>query len=165
MNCRRRRCKVEPPPSPIHRFARRNSSRIAPPGIDRNRARSGAVRRLHPADRKRLFLQPQRCVGPRNPSKLVRLRRMFIDRSARTAAEPIAEEHTMNELASAPRRPLHELRFMSLFNDGRGLAFPCDAAGHVDLDGLSERSRENYFYARTFIGREFFLPSIRSVEH
>ena len=90
---------------------------------------------------------------------------MFIHRLACTAAEPIAEEHTMNALASAPRRPLHELRFISLFNEGRGLAFPCDAAGHVDLDGLSERAREDYFYARTFIGREFFLPSIRPVKH
>ena len=86
-------------------------------------------------------------------------------RLARTAAEPIAEERTMNALASSPQRPLHELRFMSLFNDGRGLTFPCDAAGHVDLDGLSERARQNYFYARTFIGREYFLPSIRPVEH
>lgn len=67
----------------------------------------------------------------------------------------------MNALASAPRRPLHELRFMSLFNEGRGLTFPCDAGGQVDLDGLSERARQNYFYARTFIGREFFLPSIQ----
>ena len=86
-------------------------------------------------------------------------------RLARTAAEPIAEERTMNALASSPQRPLHELRFMSLFNDGRGLTFPCDAAGHVDLDGLSEQARQNYFYARTFIGREFFQPSIRPVEH
>jgi len=67
----------------------------------------------------------------------------------------------MNAPTFALRLPLHELRFVSLFNGGRGLAFPCDAAGHVDLDGLSERARQNYFYARTFIGREFFLPSIR----
>ena len=49
--------------------------------------------------------------------------------------------------------------------DGRGLTFPCDATGHVDLDRLSERARQNYFYARAFIGREFFLPSIRALEH
>ena len=71
----------------------------------------------------------------------------------------------MNVLASALEHPLHELRFMSLFNDGRGLTFPCDSAGHVDLDELSERARQNYFYARTFIGREFFLPSIRHLGH
>ena len=71
----------------------------------------------------------------------------------------------MNALAPPQRHSLHELRFMSLFDDGRGLVFPCDATGHVDLDRLSERARQNYFYARTFIGREFFLPSIRALEH
>ena len=41
-----------------------------------------------------------------------------------------------------------ELRFDSLFQEGRALAFPCDAHGRVDLDGLSERARSNYFFAR-----------------
>lgn len=59
-----------------------------------------------------------------------------------------------------------ELRFQSLFNEGRALAFPCDAAGHVDLDALSERARSNYYYARTVIGREFALPAVqRSTLH
>ena len=53
-----------------------------------------------------------------------------------------------------------ELRFVSLFNEGRGLAFPCDAAGQVDLDALSERARSNYFYARTVVGREFACPAV-----
>lgn len=54
----------------------------------------------------------------------------------------------------------HELRFQSLFNEGRGLAFPCDPQGHVALDALSERARVNYFYARHSIGREFALPAV-----
>jgi len=54
-----------------------------------------------------------------------------------------------------------ELRFQSLFNDGRALAFPCDAAGHVAIDALSERARNNYFYARTVIGRDFATPAVR----
>jgi hypothetical protein len=54
-----------------------------------------------------------------------------------------------------------ELRFQSLFNDGRALAFPCDAAGHVALDALSERARNNYFYARTVVGRDFATPAVR----
>jgi hypothetical protein len=59
-----------------------------------------------------------------------------------------------------------ELRFQSLFNEGRGLAFPCDAAGHVELDALSERARTNYFYARTVIGREFACPAVQpAVRH
>lgn len=50
--------------------------------------------------------------------------------------------------------PLFEVRFMSLFMQGRGLAFPCDAQGQVDLDGLSERARNNYLFARAMVGRE-----------
>jgi len=53
-----------------------------------------------------------------------------------------------------------EIRFQSLFNEGRGLAFPCDAEGHVALDALSERARNNYFYARTVVGREYALPRV-----
>jgi hypothetical protein len=53
-----------------------------------------------------------------------------------------------------------ELRFQSLFDEGRGLAFECDAAGRVSIDSLSERARTNYFYARTVIGREFAMPRV-----
>lgn len=53
-----------------------------------------------------------------------------------------------------------ELRFRSLFDDGRGLAFPCDAMGRVDLDALSERARRNYFFARSVIGRDFATPAV-----
>jgi hypothetical protein len=52
----------------------------------------------------------------------------------------------------------YELRFAGLFNAGRGLAFPCDASGSVDIDSLSDPARTNYFYARTVIGREFHAP-------
>jgi hypothetical protein len=54
----------------------------------------------------------------------------------------------------------YELRFRSLFEDGRALAFPCDAHGHVDLDAMSPRARLNYLYARAVIGREYFLPDV-----
>ena len=57
--------------------------------------------------------------------------------------------------------PAHcDLRFQSLFDAGRSYAFPCDAAGCVDLDSLSDRSRENYLYARTMIGREVSYPVV-----
>jgi len=56
----------------------------------------------------------------------------------------------------------YELRFRSLFDEGRGYAFPCDVEGHVDIDTLSERARLNYFYARTVIGREFTLPAVQA---
>jgi len=53
-----------------------------------------------------------------------------------------------------------ELRFRSLSDPARVVAFPCDAAGRVDLDALSETARANYFYARTVIGREFAMPAV-----
>lgn len=54
-----------------------------------------------------------------------------------------------------------ELRFRSLFDEGRALSFPCDAQGHVDLDTLSPRALNNYFYARAVVGREYFLPDVQ----
>ncbi len=57
--------------------------------------------------------------------------------------------------------PCFELRFQSLFSEGRALAFPCDGGGHVELDRLSERARTNYFYARAVVGREFAVPVVR----
>lgn len=54
----------------------------------------------------------------------------------------------------------YELRFQSLFQPGRGLCFPCDAQGRVDLDALSERARENYLYARAVVGREYAVPLV-----
>jgi hypothetical protein len=53
-----------------------------------------------------------------------------------------------------------ELRFQSLFDPGRGLCFPCDAQGRVDLDALSDRARQNYLYARAVVGREFAVPRV-----
>lgn len=60
--------------------------------------------------------------------------------------------------ASAPSQ--FQLRFQSLFDSGRGYAFPCDRQGHVDLDCLSERARANYFHARAMVGRELALPAV-----
>jgi hypothetical protein len=54
----------------------------------------------------------------------------------------------------------YELRFVSLFEGGRGYAFPCDAQGHVDIADLSERGRCNYLFARAIKGREFSAPVV-----
>ena len=54
-----------------------------------------------------------------------------------------------------------ELRFQSLFDSGRGFAFPCDPKGSVDLDQLSDRARNNYLYARAMVGRELAVPAVR----
>lgn len=53
-----------------------------------------------------------------------------------------------------------EIRFESLFNSGRGLSFPCDHAGRVDIDALTERGRSNYFFARAMLGREYATPRV-----
>jgi hypothetical protein len=53
-----------------------------------------------------------------------------------------------------------EVRFASLFVEGRALAFPCDARGRVDLDQLPRRARDNYLYARALVGRDYSSPQI-----
>jgi hypothetical protein len=62
-------------------------------------------------------------------------------------------------LPSADERH-YELRYMGLFNSGRGYAFPCNEAGQVDIDRLSAKGRLNYFYARVVVGTELSMPSI-----
>ena len=56
-----------------------------------------------------------------------------------------------------------ELRFRSLFDSGRALAFECDAQGRIDLDRLSEKARERYLYARALVGRDFATPVVTPV--
>jgi hypothetical protein len=68
---------------------------------------------------------------------------------------------TIDRQTTSATRQAHELRFASLFDEGRGLAFPCDADGRVDLDALGERARRNYFFARGLVGRDFAYPSVR----
>jgi hypothetical protein len=52
------------------------------------------------------------------------------------------------------------LCFRSLFQRGRGYAFPCDGAGRVNLDDLSDAARNNYLYARAMVGRELSAPAV-----
>lgn len=68
-------------------------------------------------------------------------------------------------LQAVPSAANYQLRFQSLFHQGRAMAFPCDAQGHVDLDTLSEAARENYFYARAVIGREYAVPAVVRLYH
>jgi len=53
-----------------------------------------------------------------------------------------------------------ELRFDALFDGRRGFAFPCTAAGHVNMDALSDRALNNYLYARAMMGREVAWPNV-----
>lgn len=54
-----------------------------------------------------------------------------------------------------------ELRFDDLVVAGRGYAFPCDASGHVDLDALGDRARDDYLFARALRGRRTSMPVVR----
>ena len=57
----------------------------------------------------------------------------------------------------------YELRFQSLYQQGRGWSFPCNAQGEVDLDHLGERARNNYFFARALMGRDYAFPLVQLV--
>jgi hypothetical protein len=63
------------------------------------------------------------------------------------------------ERANAPT-VLHELYFASLYQPGRGVVVPCDEAGNVDLDSLSDRLRTTYLGARAMVGREYLHPTV-----
>ena len=54
----------------------------------------------------------------------------------------------------------YEIRFQSLYQEGRALCFPCDEEGLVEIDRLSERARDNYLYARAVVGREYAYPRV-----
>lgn len=68
-----------------------------------------------------------------------------------------------NEILSPRQGTAFELRFRSLFDEGRALAFPCDPQGRVDVETLSDRARDNYQYARAMAGREFATPRVQQV--
>ena len=57
----------------------------------------------------------------------------------------------------------YQLRFEPLFQVGREYAFPCDCAGHVDMNSLSRRILNDYLYARACVGHDFHLPAVRRV--
>jgi hypothetical protein len=61
------------------------------------------------------------------------------------------------------QKDLYELRFAGLSSGRRGYTFPCDEAGRVDIDELTDRDRTNYFYARTVIGKELSAPTVTPV--
>jgi hypothetical protein len=59
----------------------------------------------------------------------------------------------------------YQLRFEPLFRGGRQYAFPCDRAGHVDMNSLSRRALNDYLYARAVVGHEFYLPVTQRAAH
>ena len=57
----------------------------------------------------------------------------------------------------------HALHFASLFHPGRGVSIPCDEAGKVDLDQLTERMKIAYLGARAMMGRDYAYPTVMRV--
>jgi hypothetical protein len=69
----------------------------------------------------------------------------------------------MNAHDALDARGSFQLRFRSLFHEGRGLAFDCDPDGRIELDRLSDRARQSYLYARALVGRDFAQPEVTAV--
>lgn len=67
----------------------------------------------------------------------------------------------MSNSDSIHRTAEFEVLFESLFDAGRGFAFPCDFDGRVDFDAVGERARNNYLFARAMVGRDFAMPVVR----
>jgi hypothetical protein len=61
---------------------------------------------------------------------------------------------------SAGGEPAHQLRFVSLFDPGRGVSVPCDAHGAVNMNDLTERLKNAYLGARALVGREYAFPTV-----
>jgi hypothetical protein len=72
------------------------------------------------------------------------------------------QEQIMDVITSI-RVARYELRFQSLHRQGSGWAFPCNAQGEVDLDRMGERARNNYFFARALMGREYAFPCVQVI--
>lgn len=79
--------------------------------------------------------------------------------------DPREKEVFMNSYATSPLPGAAEcsylLRFASLHDRGRGIAVPCDCAGTVDIDSLTERLRNAYFGARAMVGRDYGIPTVQ----
>lgn len=60
----------------------------------------------------------------------------------------------------SPEQRRYELRFQALSSAGQARTFPCDAAGRVDMDALSDTEREDYLYARIVVGYELCMPAV-----
>jgi hypothetical protein len=56
-----------------------------------------------------------------------------------------------------------QLSFRSLFNSGRGFAFPCNERGDVDMCHMTDRARNNYLFARAMVGRDLSPPAVEMV--
>jgi hypothetical protein len=73
-----------------------------------------------------------------------------------------SQHHTVN--AAHGTSLGRELRFRSLSESMQSVAFPCDAAGCVNLDALGERERNVYLFARALMGFQYAFPVIGPID-
>jgi len=66
-----------------------------------------------------------------------------------------------NACRAARPEATHLLHFEPLAVGDAGLDIPCDPQGRVGLDALGDKLRNDYFFARTLIGRLFAAPTVR----
>ena len=57
-----------------------------------------------------------------------------------------------------------QIRFEPLVAGATASVFSCDAQGQVELDAMEDRARNDYFFARALIGRDFARPVLVRVE-
>ncbi len=64
---------------------------------------------------------------------------------------------------AASPAPCFRLTYAPLHGGGPSYAFPCDAAGEVAVEQMSDRAQLNYARVRSLVGREFFSPVVSPV--
>jgi len=57
-----------------------------------------------------------------------------------------------------------ELRFLPRFGGQRRLVFPCNAAGNVEIDKLSEHERIDYLFARALRSRDYSFEIVTALD-
>ncbi len=91
-------------------------------------------------------------------------KRAYVDANGRTMTEKRSESCDGVTGATTTAVPHHALRFQSLYNLGRGFAFPCDSAGSIDFSQLSEKARVNYNVAMNEVGHSLAIPFVQETD-
>jgi hypothetical protein len=81
------------------------------------------------------------------------------DGAMRDALKQMVHSSGQDDAARIPSGRF-ELRFASLFNPGRGLSFPCNGSGEVDVDAMSDQSRANLKRALSNVGVDYAVPMV-----
>ncbi|MBU4180078.1 MAG: hypothetical protein A3E51_00905 [Burkholderiales bacterium RIFCSPHIGHO2_12_FULL_67_38] len=64
--------------------------------------------------------------------------------------------------ACDPAACAYLLRFLSRDGRGQDVTVPCDEAGNVDMNALTEHLRNTYLGARAMVGRDYSCPTVQT---